>query len=114
MSFILDIVVFTIAFWVASRLLPNIKMENGWVAIPAAVVYLVSYKILWWILKTVLVIGSLGLLSFLSFLIIPIAAVLAFGLTSKIVDGYKVEDTGSIVWGTIIVSVVAAFVKWLW
>lgn len=113
MSFFVDIIVFAIAFWVASRLLPNIKMESGWVAIPAAIVYIVSYKVLWWILKTVLVVGSLGLLSFLSFIVIPIAAVLAFGLTSKIVSGYKVEDTGSIVWGTIIVTIIAGLVRWL-
>lgn len=113
MNFIVDILVFAVAFLAASRLLPNIKMESPWAAIPASIIYLVSYKVLGWILKTVLAVASLGLLSFLSFLLVPVAAILAFWLTTKLVNGYEVEDTGSIVWGTIIVTVVSSLIRFI-
>jgi len=111
MSFFTELLVFAFAFLVASKLLPNIKMESAWSAIPAALIYMISYKVLAWVLKTLLTIATLGLLSFLSFLLVPVAAILAFGLTSKLVDGYKVEDTGSIVWGTLLVTLVHGLVS---
>jgi uncharacterized membrane protein YvlD (DUF360 family) len=111
MNIIVDILVFALAFLVASRLLPNIKMESAWATIPASIIYLISYKVLSWILTTILTVASLGLLSFLSFLLVPVAAVLAFWLTTKLVNGYDVQDTGSIVWGTIIVTVVSSLVR---
>lgn len=114
MSFITELLVFAFAFLVASKLLPNIKMESAWSTIPAALIYMISYKILAWVLKTLLTIATLGLLSFLSFLLVPVAAILAFGLTSKLVDGYQVEDTGSIVWGTLIVTFVHGLVRLVW
>lgn len=111
MNIIVDILVFALAFLVASRLLPNIKMESAWATIPASIIYLITYTVLSWILTTILVVASLGLLSFLSFLLIPVASVLAFWLTTKLVNGYEVHDTGSIVWGTITVSVVSNIVR---
>ena len=111
MNIIVDILVFALAFLVASRLLPNIKMDSSWAAIPASIIYLISYKVLNWILTTILAVASLGLLTFLSFLLVPVAAILAFWLTTKIVNGYDVQDTGSMVWGTIIVTVVSSLVR---
>jgi uncharacterized membrane protein YvlD (DUF360 family) len=49
----------------------------------------------------------------LSFLLVPVAAIMAFWLTTKLVNGYDVQDTGSIVWGTIIVTVVSSLVRLL-
>ncbi len=113
MNIIVDILVFALAFLVASRLLPNIKMESAWATIPASIIYLISYKVLNWILTTILAVASLGLLTFLSFLLVPVAAILAFWLTTKLVNGYEAQDTGSIVWGTIIVTVVSSLVRLL-
>jgi uncharacterized membrane protein YvlD (DUF360 family) len=111
MSLIIQILVFAFAFWVASKLLPQIKMKSNWATLPASVIYIISFKVLGWILKTILTVATLGLLTFLNFLLIPVAAILAFWLTTKLVDGYDVDGVGSIVWGTIIVTVVSALVS---
>ena len=110
-TFIIEVLVFAFSFWAASKLLPQIRMESNWATIPAAFIYIVSYKVLAWILNVVLAVDTLGLLSFLNFLLIPVAAIMAFWLTTKLVDGYSAEGVGSIVWGTIIVTVVAAVVR---
>lgn len=113
MSFIYQVLVFAFAFWIASRLLPQIRMKSNWAVFPASIIYILSKSVLQWILQATLAVATLGLLSFLSFLLIPVAAILAFWLTTKLVDGYDVEDSGSIIWGTIIVTVVSAVVQFL-
>lgn len=111
MTMILEILIFAISFWIASKLLVNISMENAWVILPAGVIYFILLSLLNWFIPVSLTVATLGLISFSQVLTYLVASVLSFYLTSRIMDGYRVEGAGALIWGALIVTLASSIMR---
>jgi uncharacterized membrane protein YvlD (DUF360 family) len=102
---LIEVLLFSIAFWLTSRLLQDIRIESVWAVPVAALVYMITDKALTQVYGFVL-----GLLPFvpaflLEFFILPSTVWLSFKLTTTLVSGYKVQSGAAMFWGVVLVSV---------
>jgi putative membrane protein len=109
MGVITRLIVVALSLWLASELVPGIKVESGWTLIGAAILLgLVNT-----VVRPVLVVLTLPvtILTLGLFLLVINAAML--GLVAAMFDGFRIESFGSAVLGSLIVSIMGWLASWL-
>jgi uncharacterized membrane protein YvlD (DUF360 family) len=105
---ITEVILFTVAFWLTSKLLADIKIESFWAVPVAALVYMITDKALSESYALILSILPAFPAFLLEFFILPSTVWIAFKLTTALVSGYKVQSNAALFWGVILVSVMRA------
>jgi putative membrane protein len=109
MGVITRLIVVALSLWLASELVPGIKVEGGWTLVAAAILLgLVNA-----VVRPVLVVLTLPvtILTLGLFLLVINAAML--GLVAAMFDGFRIESFGSAVLGSLIVSIMGWLASWL-
>jgi putative membrane protein len=103
------LIVVALSLWLASELIPGIKVEGGWALIGAAILLgLVNA-----VVRPVLVVLTLPftILKLGLFLLVIKAAML--GLVAALFDGFTIADFWSAILASIIVSIMGWLASWL-
>jgi putative membrane protein len=109
MGVITRLIVVALGLWLASELVPGIKVEGGWTLIGAAILLgLVNA-----VVRPVLVVLTLPftILTLGLFLLVINAAML--GLVAAMFDGFTIESFWSAVLASLIVSIMGWLASWL-
>jgi putative membrane protein len=109
MGVITRLIVVALSLWLASELVPGIKVEGGWTLIGAAILLgLVNA-----VVRPVLVVLTLPvtILTLGLFLLVINAAML--GLVAAMFDGFTIESFWSAVLASLIVSIMGGLASWL-
>jgi putative membrane protein len=109
MGVITRLVLVALSLWLASELIPGIKVEGGWTLIGAAILLgLVNA-----VVRPVLVVLTLPvtILTLGLFLLVINAALL--GLVAAMFDGFTIESFWSAVLASLIISIMGWLASWL-
>ena len=109
MGVITRLIVVALSLWLASELVPGIKVEGGWTLIGAAILLgLVNA-----VVRPVLVVLTLPftILTLGLFLLVINAAML--GLVAAMFDGFTIESFWSAILASLIVSIMGWLASWL-
>lgn len=109
MGVITRLIVVALSLWLASELVPGIKVEGGWTLIGAAILLgLVNA-----VVRPVLVVLTLlfTILTLGLFLLVINAALL--GLVAAMFDGFTIESFWSAVLASLIISIMGWLASWL-
>ncbi len=108
-GFVLRVVIVMVGLWLASELVPGIRIDGGWTLFGAALVLgLVNA-----VVRPVVVLLTLPvtILTLGLFLLVINAALL--GLVAALFSGFHIAGFGSAVLGSIIVSITSWIASWL-
>jgi uncharacterized membrane protein YvlD (DUF360 family) len=102
---LIEVILFSIAFWLTSRLLQDIRIESIWAVPVAAMVYIITDTALTKVFT--LLLGLLPVVPdfLLELFVLPSTVWLSFKLTTTLVSGYKVQSGAAMFWGVVLVSV---------
>jgi putative membrane protein len=108
MGVITRLIVVALSLWLASELIPGIKVQGGWTLIGAAILLGVVNAVV----RPVLVVLTLPftLLTLGLFLLVINAAML--GLVALMFDGFTIESFWSAILGSLIVSIMGWLASW--
>ena len=107
MNLLVSWVALTLAFWVASLLLPGFKIKGGvWSHFVASAVFGTLSFFLGWALYTAIGIGTLGLGFLLSFVTRLVVATILLLATDKLSDRLKIDKISTAFLAALITSVI--------
>ena len=108
MGAITRLIVVALSLWLASELIPGIKLQGGWTLIGAAILLGVVNAVV----RPVLVVLTLPftILTLGLFLLVINAAML--GLVALMFDGFAIESFWSAILGSLLVSIMGWLASW--
>ena len=109
MSFILNLLLLSVAVFIIAKIMPSIYIKNFWTAIVVALVYsIINFLTGWFLIFLTLpfIIITFGLFKFV------INAFLLW-ITDKLIEDFKIDSFGSTLIAACLITITDSILRWL-
>ncbi len=109
LTIILKVLLLSVAVFIVSQLLPNIKIKNFVTAITVALVFSIINFLLGWLLR--LLAFPINFITFGLFNFIIFAFLL--WITDRLIDDFKIKDLATTLLAAVLISIINSIFKWI-